>query len=64
MQLDLDGFSVPYTCKQCGRCSATMKEQSKHHAKHHKKKFRRYTLINFTLENYSLVSTTEILKNA
>ncbi|PBO85749.1 MAG: hypothetical protein COA77_02485 [Thaumarchaeota archaeon] len=60
MQLDLEGFEIPYTCKKCGRCFATMQQSSRHHARFHKNKYRKYTLINFTLENYSLVSTQEI----
>lgn len=64
MQLDLDGLQVPYQCKKCSRCFATMKESSKHHARYHKAKSIKQVTINFALENYCLVSTKEVLKIA
>lgn len=59
MQLDLDGFQIPYTCKKCGKCFATMKQSSRHHAAAHRKHTVKVS-INFALENYCLVSTKEV----
>ncbi len=55
-QVDLLGFDV-MKCKKCSRCFSTMAESSKHHIKKHKKTTITKTSINFTLENYCLVST-------
>jgi len=56
IQLDLEGFAVPYTCKKCGHSFATMQESSRHHATKHRRKEKTES-INFALENYCLIST-------
>jgi len=63
-QIDLFGFDVPYSCKKCGRVFQTMQDSSKHHAKKHHNKIIQKTSINFTLENYCLITTkiTEVIK--
>ncbi len=61
MQHDLDGYKVPYQCKKCTRCFATMKKFSEHQARVHRIRKTKLS-INFALENYCLISTkiTEI----
>lgn len=54
-QVDLFGFDV-MTCKKCGKCFDTMAQSSKHHSTKHKKITITKTSINFTLENYCLIS--------
>ena len=56
-QVVLFGFDV-MTCKKCSRYFSKMKESSKHHATTHKKITITKTSINFTLENYCLISQT------
>jgi hypothetical protein len=54
-QVDLFGFDV-MICKKCSRCFGTMQQSSKHHFTKHKKIIITKTSINFTLENYCLIS--------
>lgn len=56
MQLDLDGYKVPYQCKKCTKCFATMKKFSEHQARVHRIRKTKLS-INFALENYCLIST-------
>lgn len=56
MQLTLEGYKVPYESKD-GKCFATMSQLKRHHAKKRKKK----TSINFVLENYKMISKVEVL---
>ena len=61
-QLDLFGDHVPYQCRKCSKCFDTMKESSRHHALYHRHNQRKTISVNFTLENYCLVATKEIIQ--
>ena len=56
-QVDLFGFDV-MQCTKCSRCFGTMQQSLKHHAITHRKQTITKTTINFTLENYCLISET------
>ena len=61
VQLDLFGYTIPYSCKKCGKCFGTMRESSKHHAIFHKNRQIKKVSVNFALENFCLISTREVI---
>ncbi len=64
-QVDLFGFDV-MECRKCSRCFGTMEQSSRHHSISHRKITSTRTSINFTLENYCLISekiTTQTKSN-
>ena len=54
-QVDLFGFDV-MQCTKCSKCFESMQQSSKHHARIHRKQIITKITINFTLENYCLIS--------
>jgi len=61
MQTTLDGSQIGYVCHKCGRCYDTMSDVVRHSKRVHKPKPEKITHINFTLENYCLVSTKTVV---
>lgn len=59
IQLDLDGYQIPYQCKRCKLYFSTMSELKIHHATHRKYSKTKVT-ISFALENFCLISTKKV----